>query len=67
MGQPNSSQKKKKLKIQTGKSFFEECFMQDCYIQIEVKEFVDCNDKSKFNYAIESLTQKGFPFLENQT
>lgn len=38
----------------------------DYYTPIEVNEFVDCNDKHKFNCAIESLTQKSFPFhLEN--
>ena len=36
--------------------------MTDYYVPIEVNEFVGRNNKCKFNYAIESLTQKGFPF-----
>lgn len=34
----------------------------DYYTPIEVNEFVDCNDKHKFNCAIESLTQKKLSF-----
>ena len=48
------------------RSFFEEHLIRDNYVPIEVNEFVDRNDKRKFNYAIETLKQKGFPFhLEN--
>ena len=38
----------------------------DYYVPIGVNEFVDHSDKHEFNYAIESLKQKGFHFhLEN--